>query len=82
MKLSGKVLAMMGVVVLLGGLGLTAQWACSTPAQYKLTTHEMEVLVGEVIPPGQQQQLVADGEQRKKLAKEFRKVFSLAQVAE
>jgi parvulin-like peptidyl-prolyl isomerase len=42
----------------------------------------MEILVSEIIPPGQQQQLASDGEQRKKLAQEFKKVFSLAQVAE
>jgi peptidyl-prolyl cis-trans isomerase C len=82
MKLSGRVIAMIGVVVLLGGFGLIAQWACSAPAQYKLTAHEMEILVGEIIPPVQQQQLASDGEQRKKLAQEFKKVFSLAQVAE
>jgi peptidyl-prolyl cis-trans isomerase C len=82
MKLSGRVIAMIGVVVLLGGFGLIAQWACSAPAQYKLTAHEMEVLVGEIIPPGQQQQLASDGEQRKKLAQEFKKILSLAQVAE
>ena len=82
MKLSGRIIATIGGVVLLGGFGLIAQWACSKPAQYKLTAHDMEVLVGEIIPPGQQQQLASDGEQRKKLAKEFKKVFSLAQVAE
>ena len=82
MKLSGRVIAMIAVVVLLGGFGLIAQWACSAPAQYKLTAHEMEVLVSEIIPPGQQQQLASDGEQRKKLAQEFKKVFSLAQAAE
>ncbi|HEV8482982.1 MAG TPA: peptidylprolyl isomerase [Blastocatellia bacterium] len=82
MKLSGRVIVMICVVVMLGGFGLIAQWACSTPPQYKLTAHDMEILVGEIIPPGQQQQLASDGEQRKKLAKEFKKVFSLAQVAE
>ena len=82
MKLSGRVIAMIAVVVLLGGFGLIAQWACSAPAQYKLTAHDMEVLVSEIIPPGQQQQLASDGEQRKKLAQEFKKVFSLAQAAE
>ena len=82
MKLSGKVIAVVVVVIMLGGFLVMVQQTGSRPPSYSLTAHDMEVLVNEVLPPGQQQQLAGDEEQRKQLAKRLKELLSLAQVAE
>lgn len=81
MKLSAKVIVAVLVVTVLAGALLMAQCGASSPKVVKLTAHDMEVLVSEVFPPGQQKQL-EDAEQRKQLAKRLKQLLALAGVAE
>jgi parvulin-like peptidyl-prolyl isomerase len=82
MKLSSKVVVAVLIVGVLTTSLLLMQRSASSPKAVKLTAHDMEVLVSDVFPPGQQQQLAADPEQRKNLAKRLKEILALAQSAE
>ncbi|HXG64135.1 MAG TPA: peptidylprolyl isomerase [Blastocatellia bacterium] len=78
-----SVIAAIAVVVLLAGGLLFAQWNASPKAgAIKLTAQDMEVLVNDIFPPGQAQQLASNPEQKKDLANRLKEMFALAQVAE
>jgi peptidyl-prolyl cis-trans isomerase C len=84
MKLSGKAIAAIVVVAALAAGGLLAQKYSTTSGgqAYNLTAHDMEVLVGEIMPPPQQQALATSAEQKQTFAKRLKELLALAQVAE
>jgi peptidyl-prolyl cis-trans isomerase C len=82
MRVSGKVVAAIAVVSLLAVLLILAQWSSSAPTEYKLTAHDIEVLVSEVMPPGQLEEFASKPEERQKLAKQLKEILALAQAAE
>lgn len=79
---SGKVVAAVLVVVLLGAGGLILQRSSSGSRTVKLTAHDMQVIFQELVPPQKQQQIASDPEEKKKLAAEIKKLLAVAQVAE
>ena len=82
MKLPGKVIATLAIVAIIAGGALWAQRSSSTPKPIRLSAHEMEVLVGEIIPPTQQQQLASSPEQKQVFVKRLKQLFALGQAAE
>jgi parvulin-like peptidyl-prolyl isomerase len=82
MKLSGKAIVAIVIVVLLAATLLLVQQNASGTKTVKMSAHDMQVFVSEVLPPAQQQQLASSEEQRKQLAKRLKELLSLAQVAE
>jgi parvulin-like peptidyl-prolyl isomerase len=85
MKLSGKAIGAILVVAVLTGLLIFSQLNPSSSSghrAYNLSAHDMEVLVGEIMPPPQQQALAASAEQKQTLAKRLKELLALAQVAE
>ena len=81
-KISGKVIAAIGVVVLLGIGGILIQRSSSSPKTVKLTARDMQIIFQELVPPQQQQQIASDPEERKKLVADIKKLLAVAQVAE
>jgi peptidyl-prolyl cis-trans isomerase C len=79
---SGKVIAVIVVVVLLGIGGILIQSSSTSAKTVKLTPHDMEVIFQELLPPQKQQQVAADPAERKKLVAEIKKLLAVAQVAE
>src|SRR5712692_4721165 len=79
---SGKVIAVIAVVVLLGIGGIFLQNSSTSAKTVKLTPHDMEVIFQELLPPQKQQQVAADPEEKKKLVAEIKKLLAVAQVAE
>lgn len=79
---SGKVIAAVLVVVLLGAGGLILQRSSSGSRTVKLTAHDMQVIFQELVPPQKQQQIASDPEEKKKLVGEIKKLLAVAQVAE
>lgn len=86
MKLSGKAIAAIVVVAALAAGGLLAQKystsSGSSSPSYNLSAHDMEILVGEIMPPPQLQALAANPEQKKDFVKQLKEVLSVAQYAE
>jgi parvulin-like peptidyl-prolyl isomerase len=82
MKLPGKVIATLAIVAIVAGGALWAQRSSSTPKPIRLSAHEMEVLVGEIIPPSQQEQLAQSPEQKQVFVKRLKQLFALGQAAE
>src|SRR5215470_3303926 len=83
MKLSGKAIAAILVIAALAAAAIVAQKnSFSTSRSYSLSAKEMEELVGEIMPPIQQQQLASNPEQKKEIAQEIKKSLALAQEAE
>jgi parvulin-like peptidyl-prolyl isomerase len=82
MKLPGKVIATLAVVAIVAGGALWAQLASSSPKPIRLSAHEMEVLVDELIPPTQQQQIASSPEQKQVFVKRLKQLFALGQAAE
>src|SRR5262245_17562409 len=82
MKLSGKALAAILVVAALAAAAIVAQKNSFSSRSYSLSAKEMEALVGEIMPPIQQQQLASNPEQKKEIAQEIKKSLALAQEAE
>jgi peptidyl-prolyl cis-trans isomerase C len=80
--ISGKVIAAIMVVVLLGIGGLFVQYSSSSPKTVKLTARDMQLIFQELVPPQQQQQISSDPEEKKKLVADIRKLLAVAQVAE
>src|SRR5215212_1216166 len=48
----------------------------------KLTSHDMEVLFQEVLPPQAQQMIASNPEEKKKLVDEVKRILAVAQLAE
>jgi peptidyl-prolyl cis-trans isomerase C len=82
MKLTGKVTATIVVLVALAGGALWAQRSSSSARTIKLSAHDMEVLVGEVLSPSAMQQLASNPDQRQQLVKEIKQTLALGQAAE
>jgi len=83
MKLSGKAIAAILVIAALAIAAIIAQKNSFTSTRsYNLSAKEMEALIGEIMPPMQQQQLASSPEQRKELAGDIKKSLALAQEAE
>src|SRR5215212_1048473 len=85
MKLSGKAIAAIVVVAALAAGGLLAQKYSTSSGgsqSYNLTAHDMEILVGEIMPPPQLQALASNPEQKKDFIKQLKEVLSVAQYAE
>jgi peptidyl-prolyl cis-trans isomerase C len=81
-KISGKVIAAVAVVLMLGIGGIVLQNSTSSAKTVKLTPHDMEVIFQELLPPQKQQQIASSPEERKKLVAEIKKLLAVAQVAE
>ena len=81
-KISGKVIAVIAVVVLLAIGGILLQSSSTSAKTVKLTPHDMELIFQELLPPQKQQQIAADPEEKKKLVAEIKKLLAVAQVAE
>ncbi len=81
-KLSGKVIAAILAVVLLGIGAVFVQYSSSSPKTVKLTAHDMQLIFQELVPPQQQQQIASNPEEKKKLVADIRKLLAVAQVAE
>lgn len=77
-----KVITAIVLVGLLGGGALLLQSSYSGPRTVKLTSHDMQVIFQELLPPQKQQQVASNPEERKKLAGEIKKLLAVAQVAE
>jgi parvulin-like peptidyl-prolyl isomerase len=85
MKISGKAILAIAVVAILAALLFFSQYNSSSSSStraYNLSAQDMEVLVGEIMPPPQQQALASSPEQKQTLAKRLRELLALAQVAE
>src|SRR5215813_4755149 len=83
MKLSGKAIAAILLIAALAVAAIVAQkYSFSSSRSYNLSAKEMETLVGEIMPPIQQQQLASSPEQKKEIAGEIKKSLALAQEAE
>ena len=82
MKISGKVILTIAVVVALALALIYAQVTPNRAASYKLDARQMELLVSEVLPPAQQQQLASNPEQKKQLALRLKELLAIAQLAE
>jgi peptidyl-prolyl cis-trans isomerase C len=85
MKLSGKAIAAIVVVAALAAGGLLAQkysTSSGSSQSYNLSAHDMEILVGEIMPPPQVQALASNPEQKKDFIKQLKEVLSVAQYAE
>ena len=85
MKISGKAIMAIAVVAILAAMLFFSQYNSSSSSStraYNLSAHDMEILVGEIMPPPQQQALATSPEQKQTLAKRLRELLALAQVAE
>ena len=82
MKISGKVILTIAVVVALALALIIGQATQNTTRSYKLDARQMELLVSEVLPPAQQQQLASNPEQKKQLAQRLKELLAIAQLAE
>jgi len=82
MKLSAKVIVGILLLAVLASTLLFVQWSSSKPSTVKLTSHDMEVIFQELLPPQKQQQIAADPEEKKKLVDDIKKLLAVAQVAE
>jgi parvulin-like peptidyl-prolyl isomerase len=82
MSTSGKAIAAIVVVVLLAGALIMAQFTSSKPKSIKLSADQMSILVKELLPPQQQQQLASEPERRKDFAKRIKELLALGQAAE
>jgi parvulin-like peptidyl-prolyl isomerase len=79
---SGKVIAAVVVVLLVGAGLLVWQMLSSRSKTVKLSAHDMQVIFQELVPPQKQQQIAADPEEKKKLVAEIKKLLAVAQVAD
>lgn len=80
--MSGKVIAVIAVIVLLAIGGILLQSSSTSAKTVKLTPHDMELIFQELLPPQKQQLVAADPEEKKKLVAEIKKLLAVAQVAE
>jgi peptidyl-prolyl cis-trans isomerase C len=82
MKSSTKVIVVVAVVAALALGGLWAQNSSSSSKAIKLSGHDMGLIVGDNVPPEQQQQFESDPEQKKQVAKRIKQVLAVGQFAE
>jgi parvulin-like peptidyl-prolyl isomerase len=81
-KVSGKVIAAVALVFMLGIGGLILQSSSSSAKTVKLTPHDMEVIFQELLPPQKQQQIAASPEEKKQLVAQIKELLAVAQIAE
>lgn len=83
---SSKAIAVIIVVVILAGTmvaaGLLYSSRTSELGNVKFDAKRMELLVSELLPPMQQQQLASNPEQKKTLVKTLKQILAVAQQAE
>ena len=79
---SGKVIAAVVVIALLGGGALFWQIKNSSVRTVKLTPRDMQVIFQELVPPQKQQQIASDPEEKKKLVAEIKKLLAVSDIAE
>ena len=82
MKTPVKVGLTVAVVVALALALIYAQMSPTRSADYNLDAKKMELLVSEILPPTQQQQLASNPDQKKQLAQRLKELLAIAQVAE
>ncbi|HWP43869.1 MAG TPA: hypothetical protein VNO14_11570, partial [Blastocatellia bacterium] len=82
MKIPGKAILVIAVVVALAGALIYAQMSRRAAVDYNLDARQMELLVSEAFPPSQQQQLASNPEQKKQLAQRLKELLALAKVAD
>lgn len=78
--LSVKAIAAIALVVAIAGV-LVAVQLFSAPKAVKLSAHEMELIVGELMPPMQQQELAESQEKRKEFANRLKQLLAVAEQA-
>ncbi|HXG90898.1 MAG TPA: hypothetical protein VNN73_00830 [Blastocatellia bacterium] len=82
MKIPAKVVVAILVVVVLAGAGLWAQRASTTIKPIKLSGHDVELLVTEVLPPEAREQILSGPDANKTIVTELKSFFAVAQQAE
>lgn len=82
MKLPGKAIAAIAVVAMLAGLGVWWQNKSSSLETIKLTSHDLELIVGELMPPQQRARMATDPEAKKAFLKSIKSILALSQAAE
>jgi len=81
MKLSGKVIATIAIVVALACIVLWAQRSLSRPARINLSSKDMEALVGK-FSPDQVRQLTSNPAQKQTFVDDIKKTLAVGAVAE
>ena len=82
MKVSAKVLVVLGVIAVIAAAGIIAQQTSSSgPRSSNFSATEMEMLIPEILPPESQAQY-SQPAQKKELAKQLQHVLAIAQIAE
>jgi hypothetical protein len=82
MKGSVKIIIAIVIVFAMAIGAIWMQRSASSQKEVRLTKRDMEVLVSDIMPPAQQQQLATNPEQKKMLAKRLKELLAIAQVAE
>ena len=82
MKISGKVIAAIAVVIALSVAALLAQRSVSSPKAVSLSAQDLEMWVKDIFPPTQLQQLAGDPEKKKNLLKDLKMILAVAQHAD
>jgi peptidyl-prolyl cis-trans isomerase C len=82
MNLSGKVIGFIAAIIAIAIGLLIVQWRASTPKVIKLSSKDLELIVSEMLPLTQRQQLASDPEQRKLFIKHIKELLALGMVAE
>src|SRR5262245_1715998 len=80
MKLPGKVVATILIVVALAGVALLAQRSMSGPATIKLSASDMQLLLSRL--PDQQHMLASNPAQKQTFAENLKKMFAVGTAAE
>ncbi|HKF58817.1 MAG TPA: peptidylprolyl isomerase [Blastocatellia bacterium] len=81
MKLPGKVIATIAVVVALAGIIIWAQRSLSRPARISLSSKDMEALVGK-FSPDQVRQLTSNPSQKQSFVDDIKKTLAVGAAAE
>ncbi len=84
MKISGKAIAAILVVAALAIGGLLAQKSSTTSSSvtYNLSKQDMDILVNQVMPPGQAVSLNSNPENRQEFIKQLKSIMAVAQAAD
>ncbi len=72
----------MAVVAMLAGAALWSQNSSSSPTRIKLTSHDLELIANELMPPQQRARLATDPEAKKAFLKSIKSILALSQMAE
>jgi peptidyl-prolyl cis-trans isomerase C len=82
MKPSGKVVGFIAAIIAIAIGLLIMQWRASAPKTIKLSSKDMELIISEILPLTQQQQLASDPEQKKLFIKQIKELLALGLAAE